>query len=110
MHTSAPVTTLEYCGTLMHAAEARTTVMDSEGHIVPVLCLDIALDNPVHTPLHIKQYFPAGHFDQAKAAAHRFKSGQRVTVQVPLVSMHMGGIATHIHTHPTPETQASCPA
>lgn len=109
MHTSAP-TFMEFVGTLLHAAQARAMVLDATGHTVPVLCMDIALDNAVHTPLSVKQYFPAGAFDQARAAAHRFKPGQRVTVQVPLVTLQMGGVAAHIHTHPTTTEAASpCP-
>ncbi len=88
---------IEYSGTLLHAAEARTSALDHEGHMVPVLCLDIELDNSFHTPLHVEQYFPTGHQAQAQAAAHRFKKGQRVTVKVPLLTLRIGGIAAHIN-------------
>jgi len=107
MHTSAPTHTdmlLEYTGTLLHQAEARTDLLDADGHAVPVLCLDLALDNPLHTPLRVKQYFPTGAHAQAHAAAHRYKAGQRITVQVPLLSLRMGGIAAHIHLDKTPDT------
>lgn len=106
MHTSAqtPIAAgchtdmlLEYSGTLLQQAEARTDMLDGEGHAVPVLCLDLALDNALHTPLRVKQYFPAGAHAQAHAAAHHYKAGQRITVQVPLLSLRMGGIAAHIH-------------
>ena len=88
---------IEYSGTLLHAAEARTSVTDREGHMVPVLVFDIELDNSFRTPLHVEQYFPAGHQVQAQAAAHHYKKGQRVTVQVPLLTLRMGGIAAHIN-------------
>ncbi len=90
MHTSAlPLTDhtqhphwpdAEYTGTLLHAAEARTAVLDKEGHTVPVLCMDVVLDNAMRTPLHVEQPFPLDHFAQCKAAAHRLKQGMRVTV------------------------------
>ncbi len=89
---------MEYSGILLHAAEARTSVLDHEGHMVPVLVLDIELDNSFRTPLRVEQYFPAGHQVQAQAAAHHYKKGQRVTVQVPLLTLRMGGIAAHIHS------------
>ena len=115
MHTSAqPADTrmvLEYTGTLLNAAKARSAPMDHEGHVVPVLCFDLALDNPLHTPMHLKQYFPAGQHAQAQAAAHRFKKGQRLTVQVPLLTLSMGGIAAHVYTlHDDQPTEQPCPA
>jgi hypothetical protein len=102
MHTSAP-TLAEYTGTLLQAAQSRTSVVDHDGHMVPVLVLDIELDNSFHTPLQVEYCFPAGHQVQAQAAAHRYKKGLRITVQVPLLTLRMGGIAAHIHTH-KPET------
>ncbi|OGB26217.1 MAG: hypothetical protein A3I66_00765 [Burkholderiales bacterium RIFCSPLOWO2_02_FULL_57_36] len=91
----------EYTGTLLHAAETRTGVLDRDGHTVPVLCLDLELDNAMHTPLHVEQPFPIGHFAQAQAAAHRLKKGTRVTVQAPLVGMRLvARNATHIHVIP----------
>lgn len=102
MHTSAqPV--MEYTGTLTHQAEARTKVLDHEGHAVPVLCMDIELDNALHTAMHVEQPFPAAAFEQARAAAHRLKKGMRVTVQAPLVGVRLvAGNATHIHVIPEP--------
>lgn len=88
----------EYTGVLLHAAEARSGMADTQGHIVPVLCLDIELDNAHHTHLHVEQPFPAGHHTQAEAAAHRLKKGMRVTVQAPLVGMRLvARNAAHIH-------------
>lgn len=110
MHTSAqPV--MEYTGTLTHQAEARTKVLDTEGHSVPVLCMDIELDNALRTPMHVEQPFPAASFEQARAAAHRLKKGMRVTVQAPLVGIRLvAGNATHIHVIPEPEQEEiPCP-
>ncbi|MDO9235974.1 MAG: hypothetical protein Q7U28_08080 [Aquabacterium sp.] len=103
MHTSAhlPTTALgEYTGTLLHGAEARTALIDGDGHSVPVLCLDLELDNPLRTHLHVEQPFPVGHGQQAVAAAQRLKKGMRVTVQAPLVGLRLVAPNTsHIHLH-----------
>lgn len=102
-HPAAPLA--EYSGTLTHQAEARTKVLDSEGHAVPVLCMDIELDNALRTPMHFEQPFPTGSFKQAQAAAHRLKKGMRVTVQTPWVSLRLAATAVHIHVVPEPEAQ-----
>ena len=99
MHTHAhPTAVAEYTGTLLYPAQARTKVLDAEGHAIPVLCLDVELDNDLHTHLHSEQPFPAGQFAQCQAAAHRLKKGTRVTVQAPLVGMRLvAANTTHIH-------------
>lgn len=105
MHTSAhPALVAEYTGTLTHAAEARTKVLDGEDHAVPVLCMDIELDNALHTPMHVEQPFPAAtSFEQARAAACRLKKGMRVAVQAPLAGMRLvAGNAAHIHILSSP--------
>lgn len=96
VHTSTPL--LAYTGTLTHGAEARSTAADAEGHTVPVLVLDLQLDNTLHTPMRVEQFFPAGQHDQAHAAARRLKKGMRVTVQAPLSDMSLiARHAAHIH-------------
>ena len=118
MHTSAhhPAATadLEYTGTLLHAAEARSKVLDHDGRTVPVLCLDIELDNALRTLMHIEQPFPADQHAQAKAAAHRFKKGMRITVQAPLIGVRLIATnATHITAAPAAqptETAEPCQA
>ena len=112
MHASTQTAALiEYSGTLLRAAEARTRVLDHDGHMVPVLCMDIEIDNSFRTPLHVEQYFPTGHQVQAQAAAHHYKKGQRVTVQVPLLALRMSGIAAHIHVPKDQQTKepSRCP-
>ena len=99
----------EYTGTLVHGAEARTKFLDKEGHTVPVLCLDLALDNGMQTPLHVEQPFPVGAHTQCQAAAHRLKTGMRVTVQAPLVGLRLvAANTTHIHVlHDQPQEQSA---
>jgi len=108
MHTSA--LQAEYTGTLLHNAQARTAVLDSTGHAVPVLCMDLALDNELHSHMHVEQPFHTAQFSQCQAAAHRLKAGTRVTVQAPLLDLRLvARNATHIHvlSHaiPTPQEQ-----
>lgn len=91
---------IEYTGTLLRDAEARCRV-DAQDQTVPVLCLDITLDNALRTLMHVEQPFPLGTFEQAQAAARRLKKGQHVAVQAPLESMRLiSPRTTHIHTHP----------
>jgi len=91
MHTSAQAavaTMLEYSGTLVHSAQARTRVLDGSA-AVPVLCMDIELDNTLHTLMHVEQPFAPDQFQQAEAAAHRLKKGMRVTVHAPLLDLRL---------------------
>lgn len=98
----------EYSGTLLQRAQARTALLDSQGSAVPVLCMDIELDNSLHNTMHVEQPFPPDHFTQCQAAAYRLKKGMRVTVQAPLVGLRLvARNATHIHViHEPQETQA----
>jgi hypothetical protein len=92
---------LEYTGTLVQAAQARAQVLDAEGHTVPVLCFDIALDNTLHNLMHVEQPFPLDHFPQAQARAHQLKKGMRVTVQAPPIDLRLIARNTaHIHIIP----------
>ena len=105
-----PTALLEYSGTLIHAAEARTRLLDGDTHHVPIVCMDIALDNSLHNVMHIEQPFPADHHAQAHARAHSLKKGMHVTVQVPPFDLRLvARNASHIHvTHQPQETAAPC--
>jgi hypothetical protein len=95
-------TLLEYTGVLIHPAQARSRPADQEGHIVPVLCVEIALENAVGTVLHAEQVFPFGAHDQAAAAARRLHKGDRITVQAGLADLRLLVTNTaHIHVIPT---------
>ncbi len=106
MHTSTPTTPvlLQWSGTLLHGAEARTRVLDGQA-AVPVLCMDIELDNTLRNRMHVEQPFPVDHFRQAQAAAHRLKKGMRVTVDVPALDLRFSACnVSHIHvTNPDQE-------
>lgn len=105
MHTCAHV--LSYTGTLTHQAEARTKLLDGVNS-VPVLCMDIELDNVAHTPMRVEQPFPAQSIEQTRAAAHRLKKGMSVTVEVPLVSVRMAATATHVQVTHDQQEEIPC--
>lgn len=97
MNTTATDMLFEYSGTLIHAAEARTRVLDGASS-VPIVCMDIELDNSLRNVMHIEQPFPADHHRQASAAAHRLKKGMHITVQVPVFDLRLvARNASHIH-------------
>lgn len=85
-------------------------VHDTDGHVLPVICLDVELDNSQHTRAHFEQVFTTGTYNQAQAAAHKLKKGMRVTVQTALTGMRLiAPHAAHIHVIHEPEPGAPCP-
>jgi hypothetical protein len=78
-----------YTGTLLHRAESRAKVIDASGLTVPVVCLELELDNALRTHMHVEQPFPMGAHEQAKAAAHALHKGMRIQVQAPLVDLRL---------------------
>lgn len=104
---SAPVL-LQWTGTLIHAAEARTRILDGESHAAPVLCMDIELDNTLRNVMHVEQPFPPEHHKQAEAAARRLKKGMHVTVDVPPLDLRFTARnVSHIHVINEPQEQAA---
>lgn len=92
MHASAHPTgvpLMEYSGTLLHAAEARSRVLDGNYTSQPVLCMDIELDNAMRTRMRVEQPFPLDQHARAMAEAKRLHKGMHVTVQAPLVDMQL---------------------
>lgn len=104
MHTSAQAPTLlQWSGTLLHAAQARTRVLDGQLHAVPVLCMDIELDNQLRNVMHVEQPFPVDQFKQAEAAARRLKKGMYVSVDVPPLDLRFTACnVSHIEVIPEP--------
>ena len=108
MQTSAHPKTaelLQWSGTLITTATARMRILDQEAHSVPVICMDIELDNALHNVMHVEQPFPADHFKQAEAAARRLKKGMHITVEVPPYDLRFTARnVSHIHVTPEPAT------
>lgn len=95
-----------FTGVLIAHAQTRMKQLDTEGHMVPVLCLDLELDTTLHNRLHVEQAFPTDGHAACVAAAHRYRKGDRVTVEAPVVGLRMVATnTTHIHVHHQPEGQ-----
>ena len=99
---------MEYTGTLLRDAEVRARVIDHDGHAVPVLCVELEINNPARTHLHAEQRFDAAHHTQASLAAKRLIKGARITLQGQLADMRLfSGNTTHIHLH-KPSSESPC--
>lgn len=98
-----------FSGRLLRHAEARTKVLDHEGHAVPVLCMDIESDSPTRGQIHVERPYPFGHQAEAEAEARRLKAGTHVTVEAPLTGLRLViPNAVHVRaadSHPTPSTR-----
>ena len=102
-HTHTTPQLLQWSGTLIHAAEARTRLLDGHSTAVPVLCLDIELDNALHNVMHVEQPFPVNQHKEAEAAARRLKKGMHITVDVPPLDLRFTARnVSQIHIIPEP--------
>ena len=100
-----PTLLTQWTGVLIGDAQARTKPIDELGHMLPVLIMDVRLDNPTHNHLRVEQPFAAADMHQCQAAARRFRKGTRVTVQAPIAHVHIKAENTaHIHIHQPEET------
>lgn len=96
-----------FTGVLLAHAQVRAKPLDAEGHMVPVLCMEIELDCAARNHMHVEQPFPANLQAACQAAAHRYRKGTRVTVEAPIVGLRMVATnTTHIHVHQPEETAA----
>lgn len=96
--------TLQFTGRLLTDAEPRCKPIDAQGHVQPVLCMDIELDGALRGRLHAEQAFDADKHEACHAAAKRLCAGTRVTVDVPttglqLVALHMEHVHVLAPTH-----------
>ena len=106
MNTSAPPDLVaNFDGVLISHAQARIKPVDAQGHMVPVLCMDIELDDYWRHHLHVEQPFAPDAHQACEAAAHRYRKGTRVTVHAPVVGLQLWATnTTHIHVHHPEET------
>ena len=79
----------QYEGTLIAKAELRTKLLDNQGTSVPCVCMDVELDNELHTQMHVERPYPADQYDQAKADAQQLKRGARVSIDVPMLDLRL---------------------
>lgn len=88
VHTSAQPLSVSYEGTLLRRAEVRTMVLDGATS-VPVVCMELELDNPLHTRMVARQPFGVGEHSKAQCLAASLKKGARIEVQAPLVGVQL---------------------
>jgi len=99
----------EYIGTLIAPAQCRMRPIDADGHMAPVLVLQIELDTLLRTRMRVEQPFPAHAHHACEAAARRLRVGTVLAVEAPLAGVHMVATRTqHVRvmslpTHPTEE-------
>lgn len=88
----------EYTGTLIAPAECRMRALDADGQMAPVLVLVLELDNPLRTHLRAEQPFPADAQQACRAAARRYRVGNRVSIQTSLSTLRLVAPQTqHVH-------------
>lgn len=93
----------EFSGLVAATPTVRTRVSGSNGHTIPVLCIEINTGGALAASIRIEQPFPETGHAACEAAARRFKPGQHVTVQAPLHSLRLYiGAAAHIHIDQEP--------
>lgn len=107
--TRADVPLLEYRGTLVKCAEARTKPIDETGLAVPVLCMDIELECTLHNVMHVEQAYEPSQFELVKARAKTLKKGTEVTVHVSPIDIRLvarnATLITPTRTPPTTTPQ-----
>lgn len=103
--TTEPGLLAEFTGTLIADAQARSKPVDAQGHMQPVIVMDVRLDNATHNHLRVEQPFAGLQMHIAEAAARRYTKGTRVTVQAPVAWLHIKAENTqHIHVLQPEET------
>ena len=78
-----------YTGTLLHQAEVRTKLLNGTERAVPVVCMEVKLDNEMRTHMHVEHPFPVNAYDKASAEAATLKRGTRVTVKTSALDMRL---------------------
>ena len=101
---------MAYTGTLLDKAEVRTKLLDGTDHAVPVVCMDVELDNEMRTRMHVERPYPMGAHSEAKADAAALKRGMHVTVNAPALDLRLVATnATAITPDPTPPAAPAAP-
>ncbi len=93
-----------FSGRLLADATARMRPVDRDGHMAPVLVLELETDTEMRMPLRVEQQFAPDAMNAATYAARRYRKGLRVTVQAPVHSARLAVTASHIHTHKEEDT------
>ena len=98
----------QFSGTLTCNAEVRHLVLDAQGTTVPCIEFQLQTDSALRLPLQVRQCFRPDQHRAAEAAARRYRKGQHVTVQAPVLDLRLTvPNAAHIHTTQQPATTDS---
>jgi len=101
-----PDITTRFEGVVVSNAQVRIKPLDHEGHMVPVLVVDIEV-GALHNVVHLEQPFPADAHQACEAAARRYRKGMRISADAPSVGLRMLALnVTHIHVHQPEDTPA----
>jgi len=99
------VTTFE--GVVVSNAQVRMKPIDREGHMVPVLCVDIIVAGPLRNLVHLEQPFAPDAHDACEAAARRYHKGLCIKADAPTVGLRMlVPNVSHIHVQQSEERSA----
>lgn len=94
---------IEFEGTVLADAQARMQATDLDGHMQPVLIVDVRLHCATCNHMRVEQVFPS--FAACKAAAGRYRKGEQVRVQAPVAWLTLRAKhVAHIHVHQPEET------
>ena len=108
--TALRIFAFEYCGTLVEKAEVRTKLIDGCDYAVPVVCMDLQLNNELRTPMHVEHPYPMGKRAEAEAAAATLKAGTHVCVKAPAMDMRLvARNATEVTPQPLPPAAPAAP-
>lgn len=80
---------VEFTGTLLRDAEVRVKPVDDEGHMGPVLCLEVKVEGPCPHTVRAERPYTEQTRKAAETLASALKKGHRVTVSSPLLGMRV---------------------
>jgi hypothetical protein len=109
-HSPQTTAAMEISGTLARDAELRNRVLDSAGHNVPVICLDLVGTGPARMPVHVEWPQPVDGYQAAERLIKTLKRGTTVTVQAPLLGMRLVAVnASQVHASAQTTAHTSAP-
>jgi len=80
---------LQFTGVLRSDAQVRVKPVGTDGHVLPVLCLDLSHVGDAHHTVHAEQVFSEATRAQADAKAKALKKGTVVHINHSLLDMRI---------------------
>lgn len=98
-------------GVLVAHAEVRASLQGGDGAGILLLCFDVQLPNQFGSHLHVQKHFPNDQQTACHSECAALKKGASVTVDVPLVDLHLvAHNAAGLWHQPAPPKPAMQPA